>query len=303
MTQSAFLVTEVAKLDKKREIDPARTIATPPPGFSRDEAKLTLAGEYGLHGELVPLLSERDQNFRLTTDEGRRYVFKIANRAENESSTELQVAALLHLEERGCAVATPRLIRTLDGRHTTRIGSGPNDSLCRVVSYLAGQPLESQDISPALAADLGRSAATVAQCLADFEHPGDSHPLLWDLQRTAELRDLLGYIDDADLRLTVETCIDDFDERVRPVLGDLRRQVIHADLNPANVLARADDPDTVAGIIDFGDMVRAPLIMEPAIAAAYLRVSDSDRPALSLLIPLLQGFHSVQPINLSLIHI
>lgn len=245
----------------------------------------------------MPLLSERDQNFRLTTGEGRRYVFKIANPAESGHSTQLQVDALLHLEKRRCAVATPRVIHTVDGRSTTRIGTGSTASLCRVVSYLEGRTLESQNISPALAVDVGRSAAKLTQCLADFEHPGDSHPILWDLQRTPELRELLVYIDKDDLRDKVETCIDDFDRRVRPAITGLRSQVIHNDLNLANILVTADAPDAVAGIIDFGDMVRAPLIMEPAIAAAYLRVSDSDAPALSLLIPLLQGFHSVEPLS------
>jgi Ser/Thr protein kinase RdoA (MazF antagonist) len=41
----------------------------------------------------------------------------------------------------------------------------------------------------------------------------------------------------------------------------LRRQVIHSDLHGDNVLTVSDDENRIAGVIDFGDMVRAPLIM------------------------------------------
>ncbi len=45
------------------------------------------------------------------------------------------------------------------------------------------------------------------------------------------------------------------------------------------------------GFIDFGDIVRAPRIFEPAIAASYLR-SDGDDP-LALIRPFIAGYHAV----------
>jgi Ser/Thr protein kinase RdoA (MazF antagonist) len=47
----------------------------------------------------------------------------------------------------------------------------------------------------------------------------------------------------------------------------------------------------VAGVIDFGDMLRAPLIVEVAIAASYMRAEGDD--ALSQAISLAAGFDSV----------
>jgi hypothetical protein len=46
-------------------------------------------------------------------------------------------------------------------------------------------------------------------------------------------------------------------------------QAIHNDLNPSNLLIGADGRH-LCGIIDFGDMIMAPAIMELTVACAYL---------------------------------
>ena len=51
----------------------------------------------------------------------------------------------------------------------------------------------------------------------------------------------------------------------------------------------------VTGLIDFGDMIRAPLICDVAIAAAYLR-SGSDDP-LELIAPFLAAYDAVRPLR------
>ena len=149
--------------------------------------------------------------------------------------------------------------------------------------------------SPQLARNLGESAARLDLALIDFEHPGDSPLLLWDLQRAAGLRDLLPYIEEAELRAAVAACLDDFDARVEPALPVLRRQVIHSDLHGDNVLVGGDHENAIAGVIDFGDMVRAPLIMELGVAASYLRSAQSD--TLSLIAPFVVAYNSFIPLQ------
>ena len=62
-----------------RTVDPLNALAVPALQFSAAEALQTLQAEYGLQGKLLPLVSERDQNFRLTTTDAEQFVFKIAN--------------------------------------------------------------------------------------------------------------------------------------------------------------------------------------------------------------------------------
>lgn len=283
-----------------RTADPLNAIAVPAPQFSEAQALQTLQAEYGLQGKLLPLVSERDQNFRLTTTDAEQFVFKIANVSEPQIATDFQVEALLHLERQQCPVVTPRVQRTLAGAGATWIGADTDDPhRCRLVSFVPGALLSSVTITPALAAQLGHSAARLDVALSDFTHAGDSQVLLWDLQRASELRRIIDYVEDAELRDAVESCIDDFDTRVLPALPALRRQVIHADLNPDNVLAT--QAGSIAGFIDFGDMLRAPLVMEVAVAASYLRPGtasqDAVAAALAWICPLVAAYHAVLPLH------
>jgi len=270
-------------------------ISTPQPEFTETQAKRVLAEDFGLQGTLVSLLSERDQNFRVSTDDGHVFVFKIANGAECDSTTDFQIKALLHIEQQQCPVATPRVHRTLDGNEFSLIHDRDTAHVCRVVSYLPGVLLSEVAVSPQLAAEFGRGAARLDLALANFDHAAENQVLLWDLQRASGLRQLLKYVAGADLRAALSTCLDDFDSLLQPVLPSLRRQVIHGDLNADNVLVQAGGQDSISGVIDFGDMLHAPLIVEVAIAAAYLRVADGD--VLSLIAPFVAGFNSVLPLQ------
>jgi hydroxylysine kinase len=61
---------------------------------------------------------------------------------------------------------------------------------------------------------------------------------------------------------------------VLPRLASLRSQVIHNDYHFYNVLVAPDDHARIVGIIDFGDMLYAPLVGEVATAAAFHMAGD-----------------------------
>jgi len=56
-----------------------------------------------------------------------------------------------------------------------------------------------------------------------------------------------------------------------------------------------DTSGDLSGIIDFGDLLRAPRIIEVSTAAAYLRTDDGD--PLRLLVPLVAGYHQKNPLS------
>ena len=256
--------------------DPLTAIASPPPALPVGQVGEHIAAEYGLQGELVPLVSERDQNFRLITRQRQRYVVKVANAAEPAEVTDFQVQALLHIERVGCPVAVPRVVPTSAGATMTRIAAEEGEHNLRVVCYLPGRPLGDAPPDATLARQLGHCLASIDVALEDFTHRGQSHPLLWDMQRADQLLELVPHIRDPALQVRVRRCLDDFLRHVAPQFAGLRAQVIHNDLNPGNVLVAAQDAASVAGVIDFGDMVRAPLIVDVAIALSYLRADGPD---------------------------
>jgi Ser/Thr protein kinase RdoA (MazF antagonist) len=268
-------------------------IAADPPDFEPEQVLAVLERDYGLRGTLSQLVSERDQNFRFETADGQRFVVKIANSAEPFDITDFQVQALRHLEERGCAVAVPLVVTTRRDEVMTTIGAGADRHRLRVVSYVPGLPLEGRSPDRALTFDMGRGLAQIDLALQGFTHPGGSQLLLWDMQRAAELRPLVKHVPDA-VNALVGDCIDIFEERVAPQFGGLRTQVIHNDLNPGNVLVTDSEPAVLAGVIDFGDMLRAPLVIDVAIAASYLRATDDNLEALRAFVA---GFESQLPLD------
>ena len=276
-------------------MDPRNVTIEDSPRLSKAEIARVVETEYGFDGQLKSLLSERDQNFRLTTSDGHRYVVKIAAAAEDRESVDFQIRALQHVELRGCQTAAPRIVRALGGGSSTTIMDGQTEHIVRLVSYLPGRLLADVASTPALMRSIGRSLAYLDIALSDFEHDGEQKPLLWHMQRAPELIPLTNHIADRSLRQSVLACFDDFQSIVEPQFAGLRQQLIHADAHPDNILVGEDDPESVAGIIDFCDMLRAPLVVEPGIAAAYLRCDDAD--ALAYVASFVAGYDRVSPLE------
>lgn len=279
--------------------DPLAVLSEDAPDFSDDQAVALLREHWGLAATVSPLVSERDQNFRVSTPQGDRYVLKIANAAEPAVVTDFQVRALLHIEERkralGITVGTPEVRRTVAGEPSIEIESAAGRHVTRLVTFLPGTPLGQRRPSGALARHLGQSLAWLGRALSGFEHAGSRQSLLWDLQKALDLRALIPFVEGADNAVAVGAALDDFERHAAPLLPELRAQVIHSDLNNDNAVIDDQDEDRVAGIIDFGDMLYAPLVADVAIGCSYLRAPGGD--PLELMREMIAGYHGVTPLD------
>jgi len=255
-----------------------------------------LREHYGLYGELEPQDSERDQNFLLRSTSGDACVLKIANAAEPEAITDLQIAALLHLENSPVAGLVPKVVRTTDGGTRLRITADDGRvHTVRVLSWLPGILLPPDALNRNALYRMGRTLAALGKALAGFDHPASDYPLLWDIKQAEGLRGLIDTVTDPALRTVLEDRLENFTSAVRPRLAGLRLQVIHNDLNPGNVLIREDNHDEIAGIIDFGDMIHAPLVNDVAVACAYLWRRDDG--SLADMLEFLHGYNAVTPLT------
>lgn len=86
--------------------------------------------------------------------------------------------------------------------------------------------------------------------------------------------------------------LDDYESHTVPRLHGLRSQLIHNDFNPSNILVRDGNPPSIGGIIDFGDVIWAPLINDLATAAAY-QSAETNEPIISALVELVVCYHRV----------
>jgi Ser/Thr protein kinase RdoA (MazF antagonist) len=109
------------------------------------------------------------------------------------------------------------------------------------------------------------------------------------------MRPLLDYVDDEHRRSLTETIFDQFDEKVVPLLDTLTSQVVHGDFSPFNVIVNPDRHEYVTGIIDFGDVVRTPLIFDISVTMANLLGADPGNPWEHAL-QVVDGYRSIRPL-------
>ncbi len=270
-------------------------LETAAPAMEPVDAQGIARNLFGVDGEAQPLVSERDCNFRLVTGDDQRYVLKIANPAESRSVVDFQTRALAHIATVNPELPVPRVQLSVNGSESEVVDVDGRDCIVRLVSYLEGRLLEDVPSSPDLRRALGTVLAQIDRALRGLFHPAAGHRLLWDLKQAPALRKHLPSVQDPVQREMAESVLDLYARHVEPLCAGLRSQVIHNDLNPCNVVIDTEDATHVTGVIDFGDMVHAPLINEVAIAAAYQTLASDDpvRAAADLV----GAYHAVNPLE------
>jgi len=248
---------------------------------------------FGVDGEATPLDGKRDRNFRIDGVDG-SFVLKVGNPADPADVVEMQVLAMEHALRADPTLPIPAPRRTVEHRPTGAAEVGGVDHAVQLVSLIDGTAFSPGPLSPTARRAIGTAVARLDQALAGFSHPLAQRAILWDVTRLPELRPKLEHIA-PDRRALVERWLDRFDAVVAPALELVPASTIHGDVNPANLIADRDDPDRVAGIVDFGDLVHARTVIDPAIAAAY-QAFGADDP-LDALVEVTTAYHAVRPLT------
>ncbi|MFT4265867.1 MAG: phosphotransferase [Xenophilus sp.] len=275
----------------------AAVLTAPPAPVATGWAADLLHRLYGMHGRLQPLTGERDANFLLEpADGGARRVLKLSHPDEDPLVADFQTQALLHLARTDPALPVQRLLPDLHGAPSALVRDAEGRTrVARVFSYLEGWPMPQAPRSAAQRASVARMLARLDLALAGLAHPAATRELPWDIQRADRMRPLLAHVADPAQRALAEAALDGFEQRARPRLAALRRQPIHNDFNLYNLLVDAAEPARVAGILDFGDMVHAPLVDDLAVAASYQ--IDEHGDALAALAQFAADYHAVSPLS------
>lgn len=256
----------------------AAELSTAAPNLAPAEVQALVARLYGIDGSSIqPLAGERDQNCAVETADGSRYVLKISNPSEPVPLVEFQIAALEHIARTSPSQPVPRVVRTLDGRtrDTVVLADGARTSV-RMLTYLEGTQIRETPRTAAQRVAMGRGLAELNLALQGFTHPAATHDLLWNVSAAHRLTVQLHSLPQGPRRTLAQAFMARFSEHVLPRLGSLRAQVIHNDYHLYNVLVAPDDQARITGIIDFGDMLHAPLVGEVATAAAFHMTGNVD---------------------------
>jgi 4-aminobutyrate aminotransferase-like enzyme/Ser/Thr protein kinase RdoA (MazF antagonist) len=237
-----------------------------PPVFSIAEAERIARDIYGVAVSASPLSGERDCNFHLHTADGHDYVLKVLG-AEDPQTADCQVRVLRHLAEQDPTLPVPRVHATLQGADLGTVVQGDTPFPVLLTAFLPGRCLSDSVAADSVLRDVGGMVARLDTALQGFFHPALSQHIAWDVRRLPELFEFADTIESPDVRRNVERVVAML-KAALPSLRGLRSQAIHGDCHGGNVLL--DPAGGVSGILDFGDMIHAPLILEPAVAMAEL---------------------------------
>ena len=250
---------------------------------------------YNLQCDVYPLDSYIDRNYRLTSSDGRQYIFKISTETDSPEFLQDQNNILFTLTNTlGPERQFPHVIPTVDKKEIIQFErSGENPLNARLLSYVEGQFLGDVEYSSEILFDLGTFLGEMDQILQEITSPHiRCRNFLWDLQNFSDIEEFISLLKDVELRRLVRYFLMQFRESVKPVLRKLKKQTIHNDANIWNLLIHNE---RISGIIDFGDMVSSYAINELAIAITYA-IMDKNDPV-DCAVEIIRGYHSSLPLK------
>ncbi|SFH04660.1 aminotransferase [Pseudomonas sp. NFACC45] len=269
----------------------------PSPQISAEQALVLLRSNYGLSGDLRPLGSQQDLNYRVDSERG-RFVLKICHGDYAVQELQAQHAALKHLAEHG-AVKVPRVIAANNGQDLLTLEIAGQAVHVRLLEYIDGQPLtQLNHWGPELVTGLGRLCAHIDLALATFDHPGLERTLQWDARHAnALVGHLLPVIDDDQERNLIAEAAQQAERRLQPLKASLPVQAIHMDITDDNVVWQRDAQRQwqLQGVIDFGDLIRTWRVTDLSVTcAALLHHADGDP---FFILPAIKAYNALNPLQ------
>jgi 4-aminobutyrate aminotransferase-like enzyme/Ser/Thr protein kinase RdoA (MazF antagonist) len=268
-------------------------LKTAPPPVEASDAERLAREAYGVEGRARALPGERDRNFRLTTGDGREFVLKVVDPAADDATLDCQTAVLRHLAEQAPDLAVPRIVKSRDGQDFGQGRVADVGYSLRLVTWLPGR-LAASGPAPVRTLDaVGRCLGRLDRALAGFFHAALGQRIVWDVRQAPCLREFADYLPDAETRSLAAGALDALRARLGDLRG-LRSQAVHGDCHPRNLLLD-EAGEACIGILDFGDMIHGPLVLEPAVAMAEFLAEGIC--TLDQLAELLAGYATLQPLT------
>jgi 4-aminobutyrate aminotransferase-like enzyme/thiamine kinase-like enzyme len=242
--------------------------------------------------DVKPLEGYANLNFRIKDDKGNSYVFKSHQHADDKLLCEPETAVLNQLTKQ-FQNKFPKPIQALNEAYIIKQESKDNNTTNRILSWLEGDLLVNVPHSINLFVSFGNFLAKLDKELLEMNDPViAARHMEWDVQHFLDLHSKSKCITDPSLRKLVDYYFVQYKEFVFPKLHQLRKSIIHNDANDWNVLVQNGK---VSGLIDFGDMVYAPLIQELAVAISYAMFEKDDPIKWAAYI--ISGYHEILPLE------
>jgi len=255
--------------------------------------KHILKNEYGLiNVDISTLYGYANVNYDIQSGDGRFILKQYRDEPglKNLITSENKVLKLLSNKILGYF---QQPIYTLGGSDYVTRMEGDRNLVFRLLKYIDGDLMAKVKHTPNLYSSLGRILAQMDTTLLDYRDSSiESRRYEWDILHIDQTREQASYIQDPSDRKLVDYYYQQYNEFVRPRVPEMRKSIIYADANDLNILVK---DDTIAGLIDFGDLMYTVLVSELAIALAY-GLFDKDDP-LQWAVPIIKGYCEVLPLE------
>ena len=228
--------------------------------------KKLIKEQFGLIPIQIKQLWGYDNTNYLIMTKGSKFIFKTyANNSDTFDLLQAENKAFEHVKSEKNLFPVP--VKYKDDSLVKILKIAGKERICRMLTFLNGELLGDVKPSKELFSSLGKTTAELDVKLQSFNNKSiKARRWKWDLQYLSLNKKYIKDIPDVKNRSLVEYYFEQYDENVIPLFPELRKSIIHGDVNEWNVLVKND---SVTGIIDFGDLCYSPLINELAITIAY----------------------------------
>ncbi|KAK3590072.1 hypothetical protein CHS0354_041115 [Potamilus streckersoni] len=237
-------------------------------------------------------------NIKFLSENG--YVLKVLNSLDSKKTNFVHAmhATIRHVSDQG--VQTPTPVLTVEGDEfcmeelpvdTENTSDDPETAefLVRLFHYIPGEILLGKPYTKKLCYEVGQLGGRLDICLQGFFHSGyENHRRHWSLLEVSNLMtksEALRSQEDKDL---IRDVVASFKQNVVTKYPNLKRGIIHADLNEGNIIVKPRDEIThpslnhhntrgyaIYAVVDFGDSVHEYHVFELAIAMCYIMLEST----------------------------
>jgi 4-aminobutyrate aminotransferase-like enzyme/Ser/Thr protein kinase RdoA (MazF antagonist) len=261
--------------------------------FSEADVRHMALEYYGLSTTVKTLNGYDEQNYVLTDASGKAYIFKIATDEHGYYFLDAQVNTLNWLAKSELAEKFQQHCLNKNGKELTTVVHNGKNYYIRVLSFLQGDFwVERPTITDSLCLDLGHFLGGMDKALQNFSHPALHRYYTWDISKAMDATAKLKFISDHEQRRIAGYFLMQFETEVLPQLSSLRHAYVHNDANDYNLLVKQN---SIAGLIDFGDMVYTALVNNLAIACTYAMFGSADPLARATAV--IKGYHQVHALT------
>ena len=232
-------------------------------------------------GEFTALDGERDQNHRLSAASG-KVVVKVGSAAEPIILAQEQARALDLLAMVDPSLPVPHCLAAKDGHKVPVLHCDGADYPVLVLQWLEGEVAGDRQLDAGQYRAWGEAIGRLNKAMRGFVSvPLMQRTLDWNVASFDEARWPVSELSEAEAAL-IAPALQAFRQFVAPQLMRFPHQLMHCDVHPYNTLLGPDGG--VSGIIDFGDMIFGPRLLDlsNAIGDCLVPGHDMARVAVNL---------------------